>query len=687
MLIEDLHWAQEPLLDLLERLLDDVDGPFLLVATARPELAARHPAWGRRRDATTIWLEPLSPEDSALLLDALLEDDAPAELREAALARAEGNPFFLEELLAGVHDRSLPPATDVPDSVQAVLAARIDLLPPIDKAALQAASVIGRVFWRGPVRELLDGEAPDFAVLESRDFIRRRSGSTLPGEREFAFKHALTREVAYASLPVARRARLHAGFADWLERARGGRDEDAPFLAHHYAEAARPEEADLAWEGKAEELARVRARAVVWLRRAAELATTRYELDEAIALLDRALPLEETDEGRSELWAMIGRATALKFDGTAFFTAMQNAIALTQDDTRRGELAAELALESFMRSGMYADLPALERMDTWIATALALAPAGSPTRAKALVAKSFSDIANGGEAAAEASAIAEEVGDPGLIAVAWDAEHAVALDAGRYEEARTWSRRRLELFDAVPDPDLRADILQTPIRSAIATGHFEEARELALRTDEVTRPLTPHHRVHGVSMLVEVEELLGGWDAIALLEGRVRELVAANADTPCTRNARSLLVAGLANAHLGEDARAERLERDADELGMRNRHVVDSVLLRLALLRGEPEPAEELTLRLLDDDGWYSRGHGTSLATLTTLMDALGLLGKRELVEERVAPLLGRSAYLDPFVLRSLGLVREDERAVADALGRFEALGLAWHAQQTQALL
>ena len=541
MLIEDLHWAQEPLLDLLERLLDDVDGPFLLVATARPELAARHPAWGRRRDATTIWLEPLSPEDSALLLDALLEDDAPAELRTAALARAEGNPFFLEELLAGVHDRSLPPATDVPDSVQAVLAARIDLLPPIDKAALQAASVIGRVFWRGPVRELLDGEAPDFAVLESRDFIRRRSGSTLTGEREFAFKHALTREVAYASLPVARRARLHAGFADWLERTLGGRDEDAPFLAHHYAEAVRPDEADLAWEGKAEELARVRALAVVWLRRAAELATTRYELDEAIALLERALPLEDTDEGRSELWGMIGRATALKFDGPAFFTAMQHAIALTQDDTRRGELAAELALESFMRSGMYADLPALERMDTWIATALALAPAGSPARAKALVAKSFSDIANGGEAAAEASAIAEEVGDPGLIAVAWDAEHAVALDAGRYEEAREWSRRRLELFDAVPDPDVRADILQTPIRSAIATGHFDEARELALRTDEVTRPLTPHHRVHGVSMVVEVEELLGGWDAIVPLEGRIREAVAANEGTPCTRNARSLL--------------------------------------------------------------------------------------------------------------------------------------------------
>ena len=97
--------------------------------------------------------------------------------------------------------------------------------------------MIGRVFWRGPVRELVDGETPDFAVLEARDFIRRRSGSSLAGEREFAFKHALTREVAYASLPKARRARLHAGFADWLERDAEGREEHGRFLAHHYAEA------------------------------------------------------------------------------------------------------------------------------------------------------------------------------------------------------------------------------------------------------------------------------------------------------------------------------------------------------------------------------------------------------------------------------------------------------------------
>src|SRR5206468_9212836 len=136
---------------------------------------------------------------------------------------------------------------DVPDTVQAVVAARIDLLDPTEKSALQAGAVIGRVFWSGPVYELLEGLEPDLRVLEERDFIRLRLGSSIEGEREYAIKHAVTREVAYASIPKARRAHLHAALADWLERFGGGRDELAPILAHHLAEAVRSEDADLAW--------------------------------------------------------------------------------------------------------------------------------------------------------------------------------------------------------------------------------------------------------------------------------------------------------------------------------------------------------------------------------------------------------------------------------------------------------
>ena len=317
-LVEDLHWAEEPLLDLLERVGRDVQGPLLVIGTARPELLDRRPAWGGgRRNASLVWLDALSPVESAAMLDELVPGGLPSETRHALVERAEGNPFFLEELLTAFVETGTV-VEELPDSVQAILSARVDRLASGAKTALQAASVIGRVFWSGPTLELAGGEHVDWAVLEDRDFIRRRPGSSLGGETEYAFKHALTREVVYGSVPKARRARLHAAFAAWLERTGGGRDEDAALLAHHYAQAARPEDADLAWADAPDELERLRVRAVRWLGRAAELAIRRYDLDEGIADLQRALELCEPHE-RSKLWREIGRASALKFDGERFW--------------------------------------------------------------------------------------------------------------------------------------------------------------------------------------------------------------------------------------------------------------------------------------------------------------------------------------------------------------------------------
>ena len=150
---------------------------------------------------------------------------------------------------------------ELPDSVQAILSARVDRLASGDKAALQAASVIGRVFWSGPTLELVGGEPVAWPLLEERNFVRRRSTSSIGGETEYSFKHALTREVVYGSVPKARRAKLHALIAAWLERTGSGRDEDAALLAHHYAQAANPEDSDLAWADEPEELERLRVRA------------------------------------------------------------------------------------------------------------------------------------------------------------------------------------------------------------------------------------------------------------------------------------------------------------------------------------------------------------------------------------------------------------------------------------------
>ncbi len=153
MLVEDLHWAEEPLLDLFERLLRDVHGPVFLLGTARPELLGRRPAWaGGRRNAASLWLEPLSQDETAELVESLLGTELAPRSRELVLGRAEGNPFFVEELLATLIDagaiarenggwvaRELASEPVVPDSVQATLASRIDLLPAREKAALQAA--------------------------------------------------------------------------------------------------------------------------------------------------------------------------------------------------------------------------------------------------------------------------------------------------------------------------------------------------------------------------------------------------------------------------------------------------------------------------------------------------------------------------------------------------------------------
>ena len=210
--------------------------------------------------------------------------------------------------------------------------------------------MIGRVFWAGPVCELISDAQPDFGLLEERDFVRRRQGSSLAGEREYVIKHALTREVAYASLPKAVRGHRHAAFAEWLERQGEGRDEHAPLLAYHYAEAVRPDDLDLAWHGRDEEVERLRRKAIAWSRRAADLAVGRYEIDEGLALLHRALELEPDPRRQADIWHAIGHANALKFDGPPFREAMEKAIELGGPPA---ELYTELALQAVRRRGMW----------------------------------------------------------------------------------------------------------------------------------------------------------------------------------------------------------------------------------------------------------------------------------------------------------------------------------------------
>jgi class 3 adenylate cyclase len=693
-LVEDIHWAETQLLDLLEYVLGTVTGPLLMVATARPEFLERRPGWGTRVGGELMELEPLSSQDAVRLLDEMLAGGLPSALSAMVVGRAEGNPFFVEELLGVLIDRGfltrpngdwvlqeLPSEFTVPDSVQAVLAARIDLLGAAEKSALQAASVIGRVFWTGPVYELVE-TTPDLRVLEDRDFVRRRASSSMSGEREYVIKHALTREVAYESLPRARRARMHAAFGAWLEGRGPGRGELASLLAHHYAEAVRPEDADLVWGGEHEELERLRGKALPWLQRAADFAMRRYEIEDALELLHRALSLAPDEEVQAGVWRAIGKANALKFDGEAFWTAMQNSLKVCSNKATCADTYSELAFQTAIRSSMWAKRPDRELVAGWIEQALEMSELESDSRAKALIARSFWER-NTPAPAHEASELAERSGDIELRSYAWGARAAVAFDERDFESALTWSRRRLNVKDEISDPDHVAEIYELAIPCYCANARFSEARRLAAEHDAIVDPLSDHHRLHGLAVLLEVEEICGGWNRILELAERTGAAVEANLTTPCVRNARALLLTALAAAYAGDDETALRYERRAEEVATEGYDfVLAAPKTRLALQRGrmnEVDPLDPADLARVRPE--------YALPAVAARLDALAALKERSTLERDAPPLLQRGIYLEPFALRALGAVREDERLLEQAADRFNAMGLSWHAAQTRKLV
>jgi class 3 adenylate cyclase/tetratricopeptide (TPR) repeat protein len=245
LIFEDLHWADDGLLDFIDHLVEWAGGvPLLVICTARPELLARRAGWGGGKpNAVTLSLSPLSGEETARLLSHLLEQAVlPAEVQSALLARAGGNPLYAEEFARMAAERDLltrPEALPLPESVQGIIAARVDGLSAEEKGLLQDASVIGKVFWLGAVSSVgtVDRHAAEQVLhgLERRQFVRRERRSSVAGEVEYAFWHLLVGDVAYGQIPRARRAEKHRLAAEWTAALAADRVEDrAEMLAHHY---------------------------------------------------------------------------------------------------------------------------------------------------------------------------------------------------------------------------------------------------------------------------------------------------------------------------------------------------------------------------------------------------------------------------------------------------------------------
>ncbi len=238
LVFEDLHWADDALLDFVDELDDRVSGvPLLVLATARPELLERRPGWaGGKPSALTISLPPLSESDTTRLVAALLERPVlPGEPHKALLDRIGGNPLYAEQFCRILAEHGQ--LEELPESLHGIIAARLDALADVEKRLLQDAAVVGKVFWLGALEAMagISRRVADELLqpLVRREFVQRERHSSVAGDTEYAFRHELLRDVAYGEIPRAGKAERHRRAAEWIDSL--GRAEDhAELLAHHY---------------------------------------------------------------------------------------------------------------------------------------------------------------------------------------------------------------------------------------------------------------------------------------------------------------------------------------------------------------------------------------------------------------------------------------------------------------------
>jgi class 3 adenylate cyclase/tetratricopeptide (TPR) repeat protein len=356
LVFEDLHWADEGLLDFIDHLVEWAAGvPVLVVCTARPELLTRRPGWGGgKTNAVTQSLSPLDDEQTARLLGALLERSVlPAETQAALLHRAGGNPLYAEEFVRMVADRELLAEDEewpLPESVQGIVAARLDALPDNEKALLQDAAVIGKVFWLGAAGGISGVDRPTgehcLHRLERKEFVRRERRSSVAAENEYAFRHLLVRDVAYSQIPRAQRAEKHRLAAEWLEGL--GRPEDhAELVAHHYSSAL-----ELARAAGAD-TAPLSERARVALRDAGERADALGAFAAAMGFYGDAVELWPRDDpGWPLLLFKYGQAISFVYSAKAsdVLTEARDAL-LAAGDTGKAAEAEVLIADTFWMQG------------------------------------------------------------------------------------------------------------------------------------------------------------------------------------------------------------------------------------------------------------------------------------------------------------------------------------------------
>jgi len=423
--IDDLHWADQGMLDFVDHLVDWAsDVPLLIVCSARPELYERRPGWGGgKRNSTTIALSPLRAGEIGQLLQALTEPGSmSAQTQEALIDRSGGNPLYAEEFVRMLNDRELLPTAEVdvpiPETIQALIAARLDTLSAERKGLLQDAAVVGRAFWADALTFIGDRDArtvrDGLHELSQKELVRPSRTSSVRDQAEFTFWHALVSDVAYAQIPRAARARKHRAAAQWIEQLAGERVADhAELLAHHYTRALEL----LRAAGRDADLPAVTASA----RRVLEVAgdrASRLDARKAASLFEQALalaPARDADRAR-----LLVKAAGPGFAHGAADEAQaqcEEAIEISR------EIGEDLGLAGAMLA--YFDL---------------LRDRGDTARARAVV--------------TEAVDLLEREAPGPLLARGCFLMSRDHMMSSRFEEGRAWADRALDLTDQFDLPEV-----------------------------------------------------------------------------------------------------------------------------------------------------------------------------------------------------------------------------------------
>ncbi|MGH2590586.1 MAG: ATP-binding protein [Actinomycetota bacterium] len=547
--VEDIHWAGAALLDLLEELAERVVGPVLFICPARPEVTNRRPGWGGgKRNVSSISIEPLTRDDADRLVGFLLEvEDLPHAVHARILERAEGNPFFLEEIVRQlideghiIHQADRWRATgaiadvDIPDTVQGVLAARIDLLDATEKRALQRAAVVGRVFWPEPVGRLLNGDRDTLRDtldrLEERELVRSQLTSSITGEPEFIFKHILTRDVAYESLPRRERGHAHASVAEWIETTAGERRaEFAELLAHHYDQAYRAER-----EGgsDAERIERLRVRAFEAVLEAAEVTRRRFAVEAALALAERAVGLAVTPLERTGSLEQRGRTARNDYRGDLSWLSFREAADIRLSELPEDGLAiaraCAQAVENPMRwPGSMAIVPNEEDVRRYLDVGLERAPDDTVERIALLTYVAFTPFAFAPRrgstqqevdeclrAGLEAAEAALALNRPDLASAALDGAGSALVTIGHYGRNAGLIDRRLALLERFDDPWESGDVHDMAAWNSVMIGDYARAKEYSDHALVLIQTGIEGLAIHGLSWGAMAELQLGHWSRV-----------------------------------------------------------------------------------------------------------------------------------------------------------------------------